>query len=126
MAGEQKRLPVKHIRDKAKAAYKKDSHCAICGTTEALDFHHYYTMTPLLMKWVKEHKIDISTDEAVIAMRDDYIAAHRYEIYEATVTLCHPHHMKLHSIYGKDPTLATAKKQMNWVEIQRNKHNGNN
>jgi hypothetical protein len=38
------------------------------------------------------------------------------------VTLCHTHHLKLHSIYGKDPSLGTAKKQMRWVEIQREKH----
>jgi hypothetical protein len=30
--------------------------------------------------------------------------------------LCHPHHIKLHGVYGKSPSLATAKKQPNWVE----------
>ena len=46
----------------------------------------------------------------------------RAKLYEHTVTLCHEHHLKLHSIYGKDPSLATAKKQEKWVEIQRTKH----
>jgi len=30
--------------------------------------------------------------------------------------------LKLHSIYGKDPALTTATKQMRWVKIQREKH----
>jgi len=28
----------------------------------------------------------------------------------------------LHSIYGRNPSLGTATKQKNWVEIQREKH----
>ena len=56
------------------------------------------------------------------ALRDDFIEEHHAELYEHTVTLCHTHHLQLHSIYGKDPGLGTAKKQARWVQIQREKY----
>jgi len=28
----------------------------------------------------------------------------------------------LHKVYGRNPALTTAKKQMRWVQIQRDKH----
>lgn len=117
-----KRDPIKHVRDRAKSRYAKGTECFICGESENLDFHHYNSMTPLLNKWARAGKIDISTDDAVLAIRDQFIAEHEYEIFDAAVTLCHTHHLKLHSIYGKDPPLVTAKKQENWVKIQREKH----
>ncbi len=117
-----KRDPIKHVRDKAKAKYKKGSECFICGSIEKLDFHHYNTLTPLFNKWLKTEKISISTDEDVIEVRDRFIAEHMNELYVYTVTLCHDHHLKLHSLYGKDPPLVTAPKQERWVNIQREKH----
>jgi len=45
-------------------------------------------------------------------------------VYDYTVTLCHKHHLRLHSIYGKRPKLITAEKQNKWVEIQREKQHG--
>ena len=47
------RDPIKYVRDRAKSRYQKGSQCEICGATESLDFHHYYTMTPLFNKWCK-------------------------------------------------------------------------
>lgn len=120
-----KRDPIKFVRDKAKARYKKGTECFICGSDEKLDFHHYHTLTPLFNKWLKDNKLSISCDEEVIAIRDRFIAEHMPEMYDHTVTLCHVHHMKLHSVYGKDPALVTAKKQMNWVQIQREKNGFN-
>lgn len=116
------RLAVKWIRDKAKSGYNKGNQCEICGTTEKLDFHHFYTLTPLFDKWCRVNKIKIVTDEDVLAVRDRFIAEHKVELYDETVTLCHDHHMKLHSVYGKAPTLGTASKQKTWVEKQREKH----
>lgn len=115
------RIPIKHIRDKAKARYKKGSSCEICGTTEQLDFHHYYTLTPLFEKWCRLKKLKMETDEDVLAIREEFIAEHEKELYEDAVTLCHTHHMALHSVYGKDPTLTTAEKQKRWVQIQKEK-----
>tara|TARA_E500000081_G_C6133770_1_gene355364 strand:+ start:2073 stop:2441 length:369 start_codon:yes stop_codon:yes gene_type:complete len=114
-----KRDIVKYVRDKAKSRYEKASECRICGTNERLDFHHFYSLTLLLNKWLKENG---HNPEYIQALRDDFIEEFEPELYEYTVTLCHAHHLKLHSVYGKEPPLVTAKKQMRWVEIQREKH----
>ena len=47
-----KRDPVKYVRDRAKARYKKGKECEICGVTENLDFHHYYSLSPLFKQLV--------------------------------------------------------------------------
>jgi hypothetical protein len=117
-----KRDPIKFVRDKAKAKYEKGTECFICGSTETLDFHHFYSLTPLFNKWLKMEGITINTDEDVLAVRERFIAEHHDELYVHARTLCHSHHMQLHSIYGKHPSLATAEKQKRWTEIQRNKH----
>lgn len=113
---------IKYVRDKAKARYRKGSQCEICDSTENLDFHHYYTMTPLFNKWCKDKKYTIKTVDDILGIRDEFIADEEDKIYNQTVTLCHEHHMKLHGVYGKDPALFTAEKQKNWVRIQREKH----
>lgn len=114
-----KRDLVKYVRDKAKSKYEKGTECYICGETTNLDFHHFYSLTPLLHKWIKEKEV---LPEHILSFRDDFIEEHWAELYDETVTLCHDHHLKLHSIYGRNPTLTSAKKQQRWVEIQRDKH----
>ena len=113
------RDPVKYIRDKAKSRYEKGSECYICSSTDTLDFHHYFSLSPLLNKWLQKNDKPL---EYIMAWREDFIEEHLVEIYDETVTLCHTHHLRLHSIYGKDPALHTAKKQKNWVQIQRDKN----
>lgn len=122
MGQDLKRDPIKYVRDKAKAKYVKDTSCYICGTTEKLDFHHYYTLTPLFNKWLKSNRLSINSEQDILGVRDRFIAEHLPELYDHAVTICNDHHMQLHSVYGKDPALGTAKKQMKWVEIQREKH----
>ncbi len=117
-----KRDKIKYIRDKAKSAYEKGSQCTVCGSTENLDFHHFYTLTPLFDKWCKTNKITVDTEEDILAVRERFISEHHEELYIHAVTICHTLHQKLHSIYGKDPSLGTAKKQMRWIEKQRLKH----
>lgn len=114
-----KRDLTKYIRDKAKALYKKGTSCRICGSEENLDFHHFNSVTTLLSNWVSKHKLN---PEEVMEWRERFIDEHKSQMYDETVTLCHAHHLKLHSIYGKEPALHTAKKQVRWVEIQRGKH----
>jgi len=114
-----KRDLVKYIRDKAKSKYEKGTECYICGTDLDLDFHHFYSLSPLLHKWVKQKKV---LPEDVLEFRDSFIEEHWAELYEHTVTICHEHHLQLHSIYGKDPSLGTVSKQKRWVDIQREKH----
>ena len=117
-----KRDLVKYVRDKAKAKYQKGTECFICGSNENLDFHHYYGLTELLDIWLRKNNIIISTAEEIIAVRDTFIEEHMAELYDEAVTLCHTHHLKLHSIYGKRPKLVTALKQKRWVGKQRDKH----
>ena len=120
-----KRDKMKYIRDKAKSRYEKGSECRICGTKDNLDFHHLYTLTIVLDKWLAEKSKLLPehyTDERVVLWRDEFIFDHEAELYEEAVTLCHHHHLQLHSIYGRNPLLHTAKKQKKWIEIQREKH----
>lgn len=117
-----KRDLVKYVRDKAKSKYKKDTECYICGSTENLDFHHYNGLTELLEWWMKQRNVTINTEEEILALREKFIKDNEDEVYKQAVTLCHMHHQRLHNIYGKRPKLITAKKQQNWVEIQRKKY----
>lgn len=113
------RYTIKHIRDRAKSRYEKGTECFICGSTKDLDFHHFYSLSPLLRRWMKLNRLQ---PEDVLEFRDEFIETHKAEMFEHTVTLCHEHHLQLHSVYGKNPGLGTAKKQKRWTEIQRNKH----
>ena len=117
-----KRDLVKYVRDKANSKYKKEAECYICGSTENLDFHHFYGLTELLEWWMKENKISIETEDEILALREQFIKENEDQVYNHAVTLCHMHHLKLHNIYGKRPKLITATKQKNWVEIQRKKY----
>lgn len=120
-----KRDPVKYIRDKAKSQYEKGTECSICGRTDTLDFHHFYSLSPLLDTWLKEkQKIrpEHYTDEYIVIWRDEFIEEKEAELYEHTVTLCHAHHLQLHTVYGRNPALVTAEKQKRWVDIQREKN----
>ena len=55
-----KRDPIKHVRDRAKSRYNKGTECEICGSQENLDFHHYYSMTEMLDKWLKKKYIHLA------------------------------------------------------------------
>ena len=121
---------IKYVRDGAKAAYEKDTHCFICHTAEELQFHHFYSMTLLWNKWKMANNISIADAADIFNVRDDFITEYHDHIYGDTVTLCKFHHMeRLHKIYGKVPALYTAQKQKRWCEKQRikfeEKQNGN-
>lgn len=115
------RIPVKWIRDKAKSAYDKKDHCYICGTTEDLELHHTHSITLLLNAWAHRKSYDISTDEGILEVRDEFIEEHHKEIYDDVYTLCNKHHVKLHGVYGKAPSIQSASKQGNWIEAQKAK-----
>ena len=117
-----KRDLVKYVRDKAKSKYNKGTECYICGSQDNLDFHHFYGLTELLEVWLKKNKITITSEDEILGVREQFIEEEHEKLYDHAVTLCHSHHLRLHGIYGKRPTLITAKKQQHWVEIQRNKH----
>ena len=68
------RIPVKWVRDRAKAAYDKKDSCYICGTSQELELHHTHSITLLLNAWATRKNHDISTDSGILAVRDDFIA----------------------------------------------------
>ena len=117
-----KRDLVKYVRDKAKSKYKKQSSCCICESNIDLDFHHYYGLTELLETWLKKQNYTIENEQDILALRKSFIDDNWEKVYDYTVTLCHKHHLRLHSIYGKRPRLITAEKQKRWVEKQRQKY----
>jgi 5-methylcytosine-specific restriction endonuclease McrA len=119
--GTNKRIPVKWVRDRAKAAYDKKEFCYICNSIVDLELHHTHSITLLLNAWSIRKSYDISTDEGILAVRDEFIEEHRIEIYDNVFTLCNKHHIVLHSIYGKAPSLASAPKQERWIELQKSK-----
>merc|ERR1711871_8844 len=100
---------VKYVRDKAKSRYRKNNKCYICGETENLDFHHFFGLTELLEHWIQKQGIKVETEEDILSAREIFIEKHEKELYDEAVTLCHMHHLRLHSIYGKRPKLVTAK-----------------
>lgn len=117
-----KRIGVKWVRDKAKAAYQKQGACYICGTTEDLELHHLHSITVLLNTWAKANGYDISTDEGILAVRDEFIETHHDEIYDKVFTLCNRHHIALHGVYGKTPQPGSEPKQERWIEAQKAKY----
>lgn len=131
---ELKRFPIKYIRDKVKSQYVKADECYICGTSEALEFHHFNTLSLLLAKWLISTGYKVDSVEQIESVRDIFIKEY-HEILVSpkhTVTLCSFHHTGngegkgrgLHKIYGKAPALNTAGKQARWVEKQRDKQYG--
>lgn len=116
-----KRVPVKWVRDAAKNAYEKKDRCAICDTTIDLELHHTHSITILLNDWARRNNYDISTDAGILAVRDIFIEEHLKEIYDDVFTLCNPHHVKLHGVYGKAPSNLSAPKQVIWIATQREK-----
>lgn len=117
-----KRIPIKYVRDRAKSRYEKAACCYVCGVGGSLDFHHLFTVDILFDNWLKINKIKINTVEDIIAVRDDFIESHIYEMYEYARTLCKKCHQRLHTVYGQRPPLSTAPKQERWLDKQRDKH----
>jgi hypothetical protein len=117
-----KRIPIKYVRDRAKSRYVKDSKCYVCEAGGSLDFHHLKTVDVLFENWLKTEKIIIETVEDIIAVRDDFIDSHEFEMFDYARTLCRNCHKRLHAVYGQRPALITAEKQARWLDKQRAKH----
>jgi hypothetical protein len=115
------RISVKWVRDKVKAAYEKKSHCFICDSTADLELHHLHSVTILLNNWAQQKGYDISSDEGILAVRDEFISEHHTELYDQVYTLCNRHHVALHGVYGKAPQPGSEAKQARWIGIQREK-----
>lgn len=118
------RIAVKWVRDLAKKAYVKEDTCYICNTTEDLELHHTNSITLLLEGWARKKGYDISTDEGICAVRQEFIDEHYDELYEQVYTLCNKHHVALHGVYGKTPQPTSGPKQERWIEAQKAKLSG--
>jgi hypothetical protein len=119
-----KRYEVKYIRDKVKSNYPVKSACEICGASDELHFHHFNSLAELYNKWAAQRKLNITTSEEMIQVRDIFIQEHWEELVTRGACLCKKHHEALHKIYGKNPALSTAEKQAKWVEKQKDKYLG--
>jgi hypothetical protein len=119
-----KRVAVKWIRDRAKSAYEKQDHCFVCKTGVDLELHHLASINYLLERWAAAHNHDISTDQGVLAIRDQFIEQHHQEIYVDVYTLCNRHHVELHGVYGKSPLPHTVALQQRWLERKRDQAAG--
>lgn len=119
-----KRIPLKYMRDRAKSRYIKAPNCYICRASGSLDFHHLFTLDILFDNWISKNKIQIDTAEDIMAVRDEFIAEHEYELFDYARTLCKACHKRLHTVYGQRPALTTAAKQERWLDKQREKHAG--
>lgn len=118
------RIPVKWIRDKAKAAYEKQGFCYICQATQDLELHHLHSITLLLNRWAERKHYDISTDAGILAVRDEFIQEHQVELYDEVYTLCNPHHVALHGVFGKAPAQGSESRQARWIDLQKAKVEG--
>lgn len=118
------RIALKWVRDKAKSAYEKEGECFICGTDKDLELHHVVSLSDLLDKWAAAKGYDISTDEGILEVREEFIAEHQKEIYDDVFTLCNRDHVRLHGVFGKKPLLSTAERQLRWIDKQKAKFSG--
>lgn len=110
-----KRVAVKHIRDGIKSQYPKGTTCEICGTEHDLEYHHYATLSIVFQEYCERNNIQVNTDEQVLEMRDKFYEDNWDAVVTDGVTLCNTHHKALHKLYGKQPVLASMKKQKHWV-----------
>lgn len=115
------RIAVKWVRDRAKKAYEKTTECFICGTSQDLELHHLHSITILLNSWAKRKNYDITTDEGILEVRDEFIEEHNVELYDLVYTLCNKHHVNLHQIFGKAPSPHSIDKQGVWIDKQKAK-----
>ena len=114
--GKLKRTVYRYIRDGIKSNYVYKECCEICGTKEDLELHHPNTVSLLFDEFCKKRGISVSTEDEVLAIREDFYKEHWFELVEDVMTLCNTHHKALHKVYGSQPPLATAEKQRKWVE----------
>jgi len=109
---------IKYVRDKAKSAYVKGTECEICGDDKGLDLHHFASLTDLFTMWCRRNKKRIISIDDVLEVREEFISANHKELYEDVATLCHPHHLQLHSVFGKTPVITSVKAQRKWIDVQ--------
>ena len=116
-----KRDAISIMRDGIKSRYSKDGCCAICGSDEALELHHYHTISQLIKNFAKELQLDFTDENIVLSNREAFYKKYEHELVRDVVTLCQHHHQLLHKVYTKEPPLFSANKQKAWVLKQKEK-----
>lgn len=121
---ELKRLPLKYIRDYIKKDYKIRDCCYICGSTEALELHHLYSVSELFNSWCDKNKIrSVTTEEQILELRILFASEFENELSHVNLlTLCSNHHKRLHNIYGQRYPNHLVPKVKNWLDIQKEKY----
>lgn len=118
-----KRFPVKYIRDYIKKNYQKEKECFICGKIDNLEFHHLFSVSELFNSWCNKKKIEkIESVDEINNYREIFEKDNLWELSnENALTLCKPHHERLHNIFGQRYSNSLVPKVKNWVKIQKEK-----
>ena len=119
-----KRLPVKFVRDYIKKDYKLKDCCFICGSTDSLELHHLYSVSELFNQWCTKNKVlQIKNDEHIKELRVQFAQDCAEDLsHDNLYTLCKPHHVRLHTIYGQSYGNHLATKIKSWIYLQKEKH----
>jgi 5-methylcytosine-specific restriction endonuclease McrA len=119
-----KRFPIKYIRDFIKKDYKLKDECFVCGTVDALELHHLYSVSELFSKWCLKKKIkSIDSVELINKLRVEFATDEKDLLSNKNLfTLCKNHHIRLHTIYGQTYANHLVPKIKNWLLVQREKH----
>lgn len=118
MHNEFKRIPIKYVRDLIKKNYKKISKCYICNSSQDLEFHHLHSIAELWNNWCSKNKVTINTVIDIKTHRVKFEEEHR-EILKDTVTLCKPHHERLHSIFGQRYNNIMVPRIKKWIDNEK-------
>ena len=88
----------------------KERNVIFVEVTENLDFHHFHGLTELLEIWLKkEQNYHNFRRRNIRCSRQDLYKKNTKELYEAAVTLCHSHHMKITWYLWKTPKTNNSK-----------------
>lgn len=118
-----KRLPVKYLRDMMKSKYKSKEPCYICGCEDNIELHHLYSLSELWNTWLRVNKITISTEEDILVHRKQFELDNLTMLSNDNLySLCKPHHVKLHQLYGKTYSNYMGDKVRNWLIKQKDNY----
>lgn len=109
-----------------KKHYKARECCFVCGSVDALELHHIYSVSQLFEDWCKAKRVrEPKTVEEMKEIREQFCQDEEERLSNSNLyTLCKMHHQRLHSIYGQKYSNHISSKVIRWLEIQKEKHSG--
>jgi hypothetical protein len=118
-----KREPVKWLRDGMKSQYKARETCFICACSANIELHHVYSVSEIWNTWLTKNKLSVSCDEDVLQLRKQFEMDNAEYLHNDNLySLCKPHHVRLHQLFGKSYSNYTAKKVIIWLDKQRQQY----